>query len=137
MSTLSIATSYTVIDCYKCGSLFAVPSQVNDEFVRSGRSFYCPNGHSQFYTESTETQLRKEREARARAEQRAQATRDLLAAEERSHAATRGVVTKQRKKLARVVKGVCPCCNRSFEDLARHMQTKHPGYDPTPVAASG
>jgi hypothetical protein len=23
---------------------------------------------------------------------------------------------------------VCPCCNRTFENLARHMNSKHRGY---------
>jgi hypothetical protein len=27
--------------------------------------------------------------------------------------------------------GVCPCCNRTFQQLARHMKAKHPGYGPT------
>jgi hypothetical protein len=28
----------------------------------------------------------------------------------------------------RVAAGVCPCCNRSFKDLARHMAGQHPDY---------
>jgi hypothetical protein len=28
----------------------------------------------------------------------------------------------------RVGNGVCPCCNRTFEDLARHMKVKHREY---------
>ena len=24
--------------------------------------------------------------------------------------------------------GVCPCCNRSFENLRNHMHTQHPDY---------
>jgi hypothetical protein len=23
---------------------------------------------------------------------------------------------------------VCPCCQRSFQNLSRHMKTKHPEY---------
>jgi hypothetical protein len=29
------------------------------------------------------------------------------------------------RKLKRVDKGVCPCCNRTFKNLARHMAVKH------------
>lgn len=29
----------------------------------------------------------------------------------------------------RVKNGVCPCCNRSFSDLRRHMESKHPDYN--------
>lgn len=28
----------------------------------------------------------------------------------------------------RIAKGVCPCCSRTFLDLQRHMQTKHPDF---------
>lgn len=26
----------------------------------------------------------------------------------------------------RIGAGICPCCNRTFSQLARHMQSKHP-----------
>lgn len=26
--------------------------------------------------------------------------------------------------------GVCPCCKRTFSQLARHMKTKHPDFKP-------
>ncbi|HYC31767.1 MAG TPA: hypothetical protein VEB59_05720, partial [Gemmatimonadales bacterium] len=48
--------------------------------------------------------------------------RDQTAASLRS---TKGVVTKIKR---RVAGGVCPCCNRTFSDLARHMSGKHPGW---------
>lgn len=35
--------------------------------------------------------------------------------------------TKTRIK-NRVKNGVCPCCNRTFENLARHMQAKHSDF---------
>jgi len=28
----------------------------------------------------------------------------------------------------RIGNGVCPCCNRTFKDLASHMKCKHPEY---------
>jgi hypothetical protein len=37
---------------------------------------------------------------------------------------------KAERKTKRIEKrihaGVCPCCNRTFQNLARHMNTKHP-----------
>ena len=33
---------------------------------------------------------------------------------------------KAEKQLKRVHNGVCPCCNRSFQNLQKHMKTKHP-----------
>lgn len=40
-------------------------------------------------------------------------------------AAYKGQVTKVKR---RVSKGVCPCCNRTFENLARNMESQHPAY---------
>lgn len=39
--------------------------------------------------------------------------------------ATKGVVTKFRR---RVGNGVCPCCTRTFTNLSRHMTTNHPDF---------
>lgn len=30
----------------------------------------------------------------------------------------------------RVANGVCPCCNRHFENLERHMKGQHPDFQP-------
>lgn len=38
---------------------------------------------------------------------------------------TKGQLTKTKKRLAG---GVCPCCNRSFVSLAKHMASQHPDY---------
>ncbi|WP_165394478.1 helix-turn-helix domain-containing protein [Pseudoxanthomonas winnipegensis] len=36
----------------------------------------------------------------------------------------------------RVMNGVCPCCNRTFENLRRHMHDKHPEFgQPETLAA--
>jgi hypothetical protein len=69
-------------------------------------------------------EIRQERErARARLER-----------SERSAAAYRGQVTRLR---TRAKAGLCPCCNRSFQDLHRHMATKHPDFDPAEEPALG
>lgn len=31
--------------------------------------------------------------------------------------------------------GVCPCCNRTFSDLQRHMASKHKGFAAEEVTA--
>ena len=54
--------------------------------------------------------------------------RDLLEERgqlERRLSAQRGVLTRVKN---RIIKGVCPCCNRHFADLSRHMQTQHPDF---------
>lgn len=41
---------------------------------------------------------------------------------EASLKATKGVVTRLSKRASA---GTCPCCNRTFKQLAAHMATKH------------
>lgn len=125
MSTFNVLTTYVVIDCCQCGALFGIPNDVDDELLRTGRSFYCPNGHPQHYTESTETKLQAERDKNARITAQLDQMRADRDAMERSRNATKGQLTKVKK---RVASGVCPCCNRTFADLAAHMANKHPKY---------
>jgi hypothetical protein len=119
-------TTLEVEVCASCGVLFAAPENMLDERRRTGKSFFCPNGHSLTYN-SENTRLKNE----------ANNLRDRLASEraradqtEASLRATRGVVTKQKKKLEKVVAGVCPVdgCHRHFKDVRRHIATKHPDY---------
>lgn len=121
----SVVTTYNVIDCSACGVLFAVPDDVDKELVDSGRTFYCPNGHAQHYTNSTAKQLKDEKDRHARTVARLDQMRADRDATELSRRAIKGQLTKVKK---RVAVGVCPCCNRSFKDLAQHMTTKHPDY---------
>lgn len=37
----------------------------------------------------------------------------------------KGVATRLKNRAAH---GVCPCCNRTFQQLARHMSAKHPDF---------
>ena len=107
----------TVCHCW-CGIALAIPQNLYRVAHESPKDIYCPLGHVFVWGDTFEEKLKKEK-------QRHEATRHLLAAEERSHSATRGQITKLKK---RVHAGVCPCCNRSFQNVARHMKTKHPDY---------
>ena len=130
-------TNLVTEECYRCGVLFAMPESLRNSALKHSQkspgetiSFYCPNGHSQSYVgENTEQKLRRqlneERERRARvAAQRDQA--------EASARAYKGAATKARKRAGA---GVCPCCNRTFKQLARHMESKHPDFEPEAVEA--
>lgn len=123
-----------VVACSVCGVTYAIPAS----FDRSARKYRgdtangwkicCPFGHTWWYVGETEkARLKRERD---NARNALHATRELLRHEERSHAATRGHVTRKRKELARVKAGVCPCCNRTFQNLGRHMASQHPEFKP-------
>ena len=124
-------------DCITCFMQFRVPQGFTAARRRDGRSFYCPNGHSMSYPlgESEADKLRRERDRlvqrMAEKDDTIHALEASRARAERKASAARGHVTKIKKRAAN---GVCPCCNRTFADLARHMGTKHPGYVSEPTS---
>lgn len=115
--------------CYKCGIEFAGPSDFVTGKMQKGGDFFCPNGHSQHYTETENTKLTKQLEAekqrREWAEKNAADARERAETARKAEAIVRG---KLRAQTERVKNGVCPCCNRTFQNLMRHMKTKHPEW---------
>lgn len=124
---ITITTSLDMIteQCCNCGILFAITKDFHDRARAkpgaNGIRFYCPNGHDQFYVgESEATKLRRERDRLA--QQIAQKDDEIAEARRQAEAEV-----KARKRIEkRVNNGVCPCCTRSFQNLKRHMATKHP-----------
>ncbi len=107
--------------CLTCAIPFWLPNGFVERRRKDHVTFYCPNGHSQYYPqESDEERLRRELET-ARLDARTQAARaqrledDLL------------TKTKEMLLLKRRVKGgTCPHCRRHFANVERHMKSKHP-----------
>lgn len=118
--TIQTAVHFVAIDCYKCGVSFAVDKQLQANWRANKTQFFCPNGHPQSYTESEADRLRKQLET---AQQETERQRQLRIDAERRTIAQRGVVTKLKK---RVNCGVCPHCQRTFSQMARHIASKHP-----------
>jgi hypothetical protein len=128
MSRHAISHSLTLNteSCCNCGIVFAFPSTLMDGLRTTGGSFYCPNGHGQHYTK-TEVDRLKEKLA----EQTRQATAMAATANDMANRARSAEekADKSSKELARIKKrvsaGVCPCCDRTFQNLQRHMSTQH------------
>lgn len=95
---------------------------------------YCPVGHTPSWRTSTAEQETRKAKAEATAlRAKLDQTKARLEHEKRSHAATKGTLTKTRKRISN---GVCPCCNRTFSNLADHMRSKHPEYAGLPTEGS-
>jgi hypothetical protein len=123
-----------VVACAECGVRFAFAPELHARKLENGEPFYCPNGHVLSYAGNSENDRLKRELAAAQArieKARAQTERERQRTEheKRSHAATKGQLTKTKK---RVGSGVCPCCNRTFKQLAAHMETKHPDWKDAP-----
>jgi hypothetical protein len=112
----------TIVSCCACGIEYGIPEELNRRLLekKHTQDTYCPNGHAWHYTGISDAERAR------RAEARATHADDQLRAAERTTAAYKGQVTRLRK---RVSAGVCPCCNRTFANLARHMAGQHPGWE--------
>lgn len=132
MTGLTVAYSgqLSIETCW-CGMVHGVPVELVQHQRRQfddglkPRDIYCPLGHA--WVPAGKTGLARERDARRRAEASLTAMRDQLYAERKAHASTKGKLTKTRK---RAQAGVCPCCKRSFVQLARHVRSQHPDFEP-------
>lgn len=115
--------------CPVCFVGYAIPKAMNDKRHADGGNWFCPNGHNLVFSESKLDKLTHERDRlkqnAAYLEQRAAELQDARDAAERRASAARGQVTRLKNRAAA---GLCPCCNRSFVNLTRHMATKHAGF---------
>lgn len=119
----------SIVECCLCHTTFGMTQELNKQRLDDGKSFWCPNGHNQHYTKSNikflEEKLaaanereRLEREAKERAWSREKVMSNRYRAQ-------KGIATKIKN---RVGNGVCPCCNRTFQNLLGHMRHQHPKW---------
>lgn len=119
---LPITVVMTDMECGKCGIQFSVPETWRAEKQKTGAGWYCPNGHNRVYRESDEEKARK-----ALAEER-ERHKSTLARLNEAQEAERKAQAEMKRIKRRASAGVCPCCNRTFQQLAKHMKTKHPDH---------
>ena len=117
--------------CCSCAVVFAMPESMYRERRESRQLFYCPNGHGQRYTGPSELSRTKDELVRVqqRLEQEqahSKAISEYNQRVTRRLSATKGVVTRQKKRISA---GRCPCCSMTFKDLRQHMQADHPHWD--------
>lgn len=109
--------------CGTCGITHAVPADwINNRRANKG-DIYCPNGCCRTWKKSDADRLREQLEIKERELRMAKCealNKQVLIDSERQ------AREKAERKLKRVKNGVCPCCQRSFENLKRHMATQHP-----------
>lgn len=96
------------------------------------QQFWCPYcGNQQGWGQSKHEReiavLTAERDRLARnARWQEERKNEALAEADHFRRSRDGMKGALRKVKIRVGRGVCPCCNRSFENLRRHMESKHP-----------
>lgn len=126
------------VSCSSCRERFGLTGETYSVLCRSGAAFYCPHGHSLHFPrgeselEAANRATAAQRQRADRAEQELEATRLEVTAERHRANGYKGQATRLARR-ARA--GVCPCCNRVFAELARHMTTEHPEFTPLEIAA--
>lgn len=119
----TVTTTFIAVECATCGCMFGVSKTLDEHRQSDHLDFYCPNGHRLAYQgKSREEKLKKQLDDTSAALARSQSAFATL---KREKAAVKGQLTKTKK---RVANGVCPCCNRTFQNLGRHMHGQHPEY---------
>lgn len=119
-------TEYSYKTCPICGVHYAVDKVVMDYKQRAKKpenpGWHCPNGHQLVFIEREADRL--ERELNNAKQQIARAEDEKRDAERRLAQAE--ATTKRIKKRASA--GNCPCCKRTFANMARHMKHQHPEF---------
>ncbi len=127
-------------ECQSCGVVFAIPKIMHDNCKTHGGYWSCPNGHRWGYrkgdeqskAERLQTQLKKAQRLcdrnleRANRMMRERDEMSGLAVTERRRAnGYKGQMVLAKKRTAA---GKCPCCERTYKQLARHIARQHPDY---------
>ena len=126
---MDVMQSYRRLCCSECGIVYFFSEDWCGRASSEGKSWKCPNGHGQCFGDSDADKLRRERDRLAQRiaqkDDEIQRQREMRENTERQLSAQRGLVTRIKNRVGR---GVCPCCNRSFENLHHHMKTQHPDF---------
>jgi hypothetical protein len=123
VETLTRSVTLQVIECGTCGVIHAIPQSMYDQYYKDGGFWHCPNGHRRGWNErNCKSALEKLEAENARLTSSINYKNDQIDTERRRTAAAKGEVNKIKKRIGN---GICPCCNRTFANLQRHMTTKH------------
>lgn len=131
LEKINILTTFKIITCCKCSFPFAVTAVTKEKWVDRHTVFHCPSCRTpqSFQGETDEDRLRKaleqtQRQLKWQTEFKEEARAENVKLRNKLNG-TKGYITKIKN---RVGNGVCPCCNRTFQNLKSHMNTKHPNY---------
>lgn len=128
-AALRLETQWEIMSCGKegCDAVFAVPAHVYQRYRITHEIWYCPNGHPRCY--SGKSELEAAQAEAARLERIVRAERDqnefLRRQNEAERHRTRAQKAAKTRLKNRIHAGVCPHCNRTFANVARHMKSQH------------
>lgn len=113
---LQLPVSLSEINCGECGGTYAINERYRQQKHDVGGYWNCPYCRCSWGYGKSE--LKRAQEALAAESKR---LASALTRENEERAAK----LKLERKLKRVARGVCPDCQRTFANLARHMHSQH------------
>lgn len=128
---IAIGTEVTItlipMECGECGCVFGISEQKYKRCKELGEGWHCPNGHSRVFSKPHNSELKEEVERLRRRTLNLEATVDIKNQTIiQLNYSTRALKAAKTKIVNRVKNGVCPCCNRTFQNLKNHFKSKHP-----------
>lgn len=130
-TTVNEFTTVHAVRMAGCGHVVFLSAEHRTERLRDHERFYCSTcGKINYYTatsdlEDLEGRLNNAIDQRDTARANLQTQRKKTQHKQRQLAAQKGVTTRIKNRIGN---GVCPCCKRTFTNLARHMKGQHPDY---------
>jgi len=140
LAKINFNVTLTEINCGECGGTYAINERYRQQQYEKGGSWTCPYCKTGWgYSENNEnSRLKAEKEKLERRLTLEKNRREVAEgeAQRQSHLARGQKAAKTRLK-NRIKNGVCPCCNRTFQNLAQHIKGQHPEFvdAPNPGAA--
>lgn len=112
------------IDCPSCNALYAMSCDYIDRRRKDGKCWNCPycSAGTSFHGNDEISKLKKQIADEQVIKNRALADANFL----RGEVLAAKAAEERLKK--RAASGVCPCCTRTFVNVADHIKQKHPDF---------
>lgn len=125
-----VAETYNEVRCASCSVVFFIPEAFETKHRQDGSTFFCINGHSQYFPgETAEAKIKRLQREAENAKASQEFAERLLTNERAARAIEQNEHTKYVKRIQkRAAAGTCPCCHRTISQMARHMKIKHPDF---------
>lgn len=130
LTSVNAAHELSTIVCGECGGVYAIAERYHAQKQTYGGHWRCPYcacswGYGKSEIDRVRGELNQKEQQLATERKRTEWARQEVRIIDRSRRAVKANLTRFKNRIGR---GVCPCCRRNFENLQRHMKTKHPRY---------
>jgi predicted RNA-binding Zn-ribbon protein involved in translation (DUF1610 family) len=144
MPKYAIQISLSTQCCIRCGVLFGMDVGFEFELRRSGKIFYCPNGHRQCYDPDKDSAAVERKESESIKERRRELMKEIHEADQAAAKAVEAAVGKpavmpgdeiECDAAAHSTRFKCPNCGKTYRfwsGVRKHLRDIH-GYTPEKV----